>query len=90
MWQLDSDNSGSPSGFPESYGDPLNMGEIGDVTQIYFWVRSKVIDTETPENDTSVTLVARGVWLRSNQGVVIRFIIEPNGTHVKRIKKTGQ
>lgn len=60
-WQLDSDNAGNPSGSPEAYGDALLLGNVGDTTAVYLHVRAKAIDSETPENDVTVTLVASGV-----------------------------
>jgi hypothetical protein len=60
-WQLDSDVAGSPSGSPEAYGAALALGTVGDTTKVYFWARAKALDTETPANDVSVTLVASGV-----------------------------
>lgn len=60
-WQLDSDVTGSPSGSPEAYGDPLSLGTVDDTTKVYFHVRAKATSDETPVNDVTVTLVAGGV-----------------------------
>ena len=60
-WQLDSDVAGSPSGSPGAYGAALTLGTVGDTTKVYFHIRAKAIDTETPSNDVTVTLVASGV-----------------------------
>ncbi len=60
-WQLAVDDGGNPSGSPEAYGDPISLGEVGDTTKVYFHVRAKAVDTETPANDSSVTLVVSGI-----------------------------
>jgi hypothetical protein len=60
-WQLAEDDGGSPSGSPEAYGDPLELGEVNDTDKSYFWVRAKATDDEEPENDVTVTLVVEGV-----------------------------
>lgn len=60
-WQLDSDVAGSPSGTPEAYGDPLSLGTVGDTTHVPFHIRAKAVDTETPVNDVTVTLVVSGI-----------------------------
>jgi len=60
-WQLDSDVGGSPSGSPENYGAHLDLGTVGHDTHVHFHIRAKAIDTETPVNDVTVTLVVTGV-----------------------------
>lgn len=59
-WALAPDSGGSPGAFG-AYGDPLVLGTVGDTTHVPFWVKAKAVDTETPVNDTSVTLVVSGV-----------------------------
>ena len=60
-WQLAADDGGNPSGTPEAYGAALALGTVGDTSKVYFHVRAKAIDTETPVNDVSVTLEVTGV-----------------------------
>lgn len=59
-WQLAPDDAGSP-GTPGAYGDPLALGTVGDTDKVYFHVRAKATDDESPANDISVTLVASGI-----------------------------
>lgn len=59
-WQLAPDVAGDP-GTPEAYGAPLELGEVGDTTKVYFHVRAKATDDEEPANDVTVTLVVEGV-----------------------------
>lgn len=59
-WQLAPDDEGDP-GTPEVYGAHLDLGTVGDTTHVPFHVRAKAVDTETPVNDVSVTLVVTGV-----------------------------
>ena len=59
-WDLADDDSGSP-GTWETYGDPLALGTVTNSAHVPFWIKAKAIDSETPTNDTSVTLVVSGV-----------------------------
>ncbi len=59
-WQLAPDAAGNP-GTPEAYGAPLAIGSVNDTDKVYFHVRAKATDDETPNNDTTVTLVVSGV-----------------------------
>jgi hypothetical protein len=63
-WELAQDDSGSPveqGEGEENWGDPLELGTVGDTTKVYFWIRARAVDTETPVNDVSVTLKAEGI-----------------------------
>jgi len=62
-WQLDSDTGGgsSPSGTPEDYGNSLTLGEVGNVTPVYFHVRAKATDDEVPFRDETVSLNVSGI-----------------------------
>ena len=60
-WQLAEDDGYGAPGTPEAYGDPLALGTVNDTDEAVFWVRAKAIDSETPVNDVSVTLVVSGV-----------------------------
>ena len=64
-WQFDSDTGGgaSPSGSPESYGDPISISGLveADPNKSYFHIRAKATNDEDPQNDTSVTLVVSGI-----------------------------
>jgi hypothetical protein len=60
-WALAPDAAGSAGVFG-AYGDPIDLGDgIVNGTKTYFWIKAKAVDTETPINDTSVTLVVDGV-----------------------------
>ncbi len=60
-WDLAPDSGGSPGAFG-AYGDALSLGDgIGDTTHVPFWIKAKAVDTETPTNDVSVTLVVAGI-----------------------------
>jgi len=59
-WQLAPDDGGNP-GTPEAYGAPLSLGTVNDTDKSYFHIRAKAIDSETPINDVSVTLVVSGI-----------------------------
>lgn len=59
-WQLAPDDGGNP-GTPEAYGAPLDLGEVGDTTKVYFHVRAKATDDEEPVNDVTVTLEVEGI-----------------------------
>ena len=60
-WALAPDSGGSPGTYG-AYGAALDLGDgIDDTTGKTFWIKAKAVDTETPVNDTSVTLVVAGV-----------------------------
>lgn len=59
-WQL-APNAGGNPGTPEDYGDSLSMGDIGNVTPVFFHVRSKATDDEVPVRDETVTLNVTGI-----------------------------
>ena len=60
-WALAPDDEGEAGEFG-AYGDPLDLGaDVGDTTHVPFWIKAKAIDSETPVNDTTVTLVVTGV-----------------------------
>jgi hypothetical protein len=58
-WALAPDSTGSPGAF-EAYGDPLVIGTVTASPHVPFWVKAKAVDTETPVNDVTVTLVVSG------------------------------
>lgn len=61
-WQLAADNDGEPSETPEEYGASLEISEtIGDTDEVYFWIRAKATDDESPIKDLAVTLYAHGL-----------------------------
>ena len=62
-WQLNIDTGGgsSPSDNPEDYGDPLPLGEVGNINKVYFHVRAKATEDETPKTDETVSLSATGI-----------------------------
>jgi hypothetical protein len=61
-WALAPDDTGSAGVFG-SYGDALALtGQtVDDTTGVPFWIKAKAIDSETPVNDVTVTLVVAGV-----------------------------
>ena len=59
-WQLAPNSGGSP-GTPESYGDPIELGDVGNITPVYFHARAKATDDEEPVRDETVTLNVTGI-----------------------------
>jgi hypothetical protein len=59
-WQLAPDDEGDP-GTPEDYGALLELGEVGNVTPIFFHTRAKATDDEEPVKDETVTLNLSGI-----------------------------
>ena len=55
-WQLALDTES-----PMAYGAALELGTIEDGVPTTFYARAKAIDTESPANDATVTLVVSGV-----------------------------
>ena len=62
-WQLTADAGGgaTPSGVPMDYGALLELGQVGNVTPIYFHARAKATDDEEPIRDETVTLNVTGI-----------------------------
>lgn len=62
-WQLTADTGGgsSPSGIPMDYGASLTLGDVGNVTKVYFHTRAKATADETPVKDQTVTLNVTGI-----------------------------
>jgi len=54
-WQLALDTES-----PAAYGAALSLGTIEDGVPTTFYVRAKAVDTESPSNDATVTLVLSG------------------------------
>lgn len=61
-WALALDDGDSPDTW-EDYGDPIELGIVGDDSgsRIYFWIRAKTLDTEEVSNDRTVKLVLTGI-----------------------------
>lgn len=59
-WQLAPDDENSP-GTPEDWGDPLDFAAQVDDTNTIFWARARAADSETPVNDTSVSITVNAV-----------------------------
>ena len=59
-WQLAPDDNDS-AGTPSDWGDPLDFASQVDDTNTIFWARARAADSETPVNDTTVSITVSAV-----------------------------